>query len=129
MARAAALVRKGFAQNAPARNADGNPCDSISLDARAWSVTGALARALMHGDRREAITMTPAEQSAWEDVQAALVARLTGLKNGNPPAGMYWMMGAWNDAPGRTADEVAEMLDSIAATYRQAGTNDGGGLQ
>ena len=78
-----------------AHDAHGNSCDPRERCASCWCLVGALERA--------AYDSSDPEGAMLEGAMYALAAAL-GLDT----------LGVWNDAPGRTRDEVLQLLDRVA---------------
>lgn len=101
--RAAELIRSGWAQGAYARTADGwlvLPCDPRAV---CFCASGAVERAYkeLELDRREGIV---ALNKTFRDVIKGEGYRFPGMIN-------------YNDADGRTAEEVASVFDCVAEMH------------
>lgn len=83
------LLEKGWTQRAYARNANGVAVDEGSPNACSFCVTGALNRAYACLETH------------------LLVGRFVKVRTGGD-----WLH-LWNDAPGRTQEEVLTMIDEI----------------
>jgi hypothetical protein len=94
--RAAELVDQGWCQTVTARDAAGRICRPTSARATRWCLMGAVRQAAEEAD----------VSRARAQVIIAVAPLFTEL--GLHPA-------AWNDAPERTADEVAAVLRRAAA--------------
>lgn len=82
------VVARGWTQGCAARDANGNAVGSLSPDAVKWCLAGARSRAWEDNARREG----PVNLSEY------LLPGSGGYVN-------------WNDAPGRTQEEVLAFLD------------------
>ena len=90
------LAHEGaWAQGDFARDAHGNSCDANVARAASWCLVGALERA--------AYDSSDPEGAMLECAMFALAAAI-GLDT----------LGVWNDAPGRTREEVLHLLDRVA---------------
>jgi hypothetical protein len=86
-------VREGWCQGSHAQDACGRPVSPASVFARKWSAPGALERAWVSSE-----SQFGAGLEAFEHANLALAAAA-----GDVPQ-------AWNDADGRTVEEVLEVL-------------------
>lgn len=95
---AARLVELGWSRGAHARTVDGQQCAPTRSDAVSWCPAGAIWRAAvrMYGDRSYR-------------VEGEALVRLRSVVA--PQAIVNW-----NDAPGRTVDEVASRLRDAASS-------------
>jgi hypothetical protein len=100
--RAALLVKRGWCQGAYARDAVGKDISSASNLAVRWCAVGAIRRAAVY----EPQEIAKAVQS---------LAELLGLGCTSEPEEMEIV--CWNDAPERTAAEVARTLRYAARLY------------
>jgi peptidoglycan/LPS O-acetylase OafA/YrhL len=98
-------VASGWCQGEDARDAAGAPVEFWGEDARAWSLLGALVAPSHPTPLREVVV--PLAEVAAAVVVVADVMRTASLKD-------------WNDAPGRTQEQVVAALD--AALERLATT-------
>jgi hypothetical protein len=87
------FVREGWCQGAAARDACGRPVSPSSAFATRWSAPGALERAWARHDDRFGLAL-----DAFERANLALAGA-----TGEVPQ-------AWNDADGRTLQEVLDVL-------------------
>jgi hypothetical protein len=97
-----ALVEHAWCQGADARDRDGRPVDPWAPEAACWSLLGAIVAVLESEASR--IGEIPLDQLA-----AALYA-LSELIDTDS-------LVAWNDHPGRSQREVAEVLACAAESY------------
>lgn len=105
---AAALVDCGWTQGVYARNSAGNPCLTTGPDACSFCLFGAIKRA------GSAAGLTDAQIDRL-DAFAGQVGLVTpGVKTS--------MVASWNDAPGRTKEEVSGFLRLTADKVQQKGT-------
>ena len=91
------FVRKGWSQQARARDVDGSICDPDSLRAVAWSALGAVDASRM---RREGI-LNGIDPSAYMQVVYAIRRAI--------PTDEF-VVEDWNDSPRRTKEEVLAVL-------------------
>ncbi len=88
------LLKKGWTQEWFARDADGVNCDENSKQATCWCITGALCRVDGGGVVFQRIT---------EELERS--AKVPNIV-------------MWNDAPGRTQDEVLKLFDRTIRRLR-----------
>jgi hypothetical protein len=99
---ARALVDQGWCQGVDARDAHGDRCAPWHREARAWSVLGALV----------------ASEGEEPDVRAHAAASIAELGHAVAllaDAAETSSLQAWNDAPGRTVEEVLGAFDRALA--------------
>ncbi len=89
--RAAALIRRGHVKGANAANASGHRVSARSDDACAWCLIGAINAA------------SGSNCALYGDALIAAGRSVPGR-----------VLSQWNDAPERTAEEVAAFLESLA---------------
>ena len=108
LAEARALVERGWSQGTDARATDGEPVEPWDERATSWSLLGAIVAVL----EREA--------ASDRDVPLnELAAALTALAHRVDSDSLT----AWNDAPNRSARDVADALTVAAELYAEpAGT-------
>lgn len=94
--KAAALVERGWTQDAGARSAKGNHVRSTGRAAVCWCAEGAIQKAAFGGDGY-----------AYHFAKGALLRALPKRALSIPD---------WNDAPGRTQAEVVAALKAAAET-------------
>lgn len=107
--RAAELVDQGHCQWYPALDEHGLSCSPIEPEAAAWCLTGAIERAAY-----ELLGTNPRVDRERPDyrVNERLFRAVGGaLRDVKPEA---WPGPEWNNAEGRTADEVATVLRAMA---------------
>lgn len=102
---AGVLVARGWVRGYSAANDQGQPCGALSQAAVAWCMTGAIRRASHSAPQRSARLI---RVSAFARVQA-----ITGANN----------IADWNDADGRTQQEVVDAL-LAAASEAEKGTTE-----
>jgi hypothetical protein len=109
LADASALVRRGWTRLAEARDVEGVPVEPWSELAVEWSLLGALVASL---ERGTAAGATPdVVELAAACVRLAHVIEEPSLQR-------------WNDAEGRSRDEVVEVLERAHAGRPHAGLGD-----
>jgi len=94
--RAHELVAYGWCQGADARDQRDGPVPPWSEEARSWSLLGALVAAVDLPAEPGAVTLGP--------LRRALAALAELIEEP--------LLASWNDAPGRTQEEVLRTLDA-----------------
>ena len=94
------LIESSWTQRAEARAADGSPIDPWKPRAVSWSLLGALVTVY---DRR----VRADGHGAAVGALASACARLAEVVDSD-------LLSAWNDAPGRTRDDVLAALEEAA---------------
>jgi hypothetical protein len=94
-------VREGWCQGSHAQDACGRPVSPASVFARKWSAAGALERAWASSENQFGAGL-----EAFEHANLALATAA-----GDVPQ-------AWNDADGRTVEEVLEVLTGAVEHVR-----------
>jgi hypothetical protein len=95
------LIQQGWTQHADARAADDTPVSPWNPTATSWSLLGALVASL------EQLAAYLGEPAAISDLARACI-KLSDILDADS-------LEQWNDAPGRTADEVIDALGSAGA--------------
>lgn len=88
--KAAKLIRRGWTQNSPARNADGEPCGPRDKEAVCWCATGAIQK------------ICGGPEDGWEARYA--LRQVIGKDS----------IEDWNDTYARDEEEVAKMFEEAA---------------
>ena len=81
-----------WTRNVLARDIMGQTCDLHSAYATCWCLAGAVGRCYPEPDRHD---------SVLKQIRLAIYGRGSGL------------IGTWNDAPGRTFEEVKELVERL----------------
>lgn len=107
LARAAELIEQGWCQGHSAMTADGLSCRAFSPYAVRWCEAGAMLRAAV-----ELFPELPCDP-VGRNIASHVVVEMMQQKYGHGHGG--WGV-PYNDAPGRTAEEVAAHLRGAMAT-------------
>jgi hypothetical protein len=99
---ARAKIAEGWTTHAFARDSYRWGCQANAKDAYCWCLTGALCAAVGVGD------VSYLEPASHRTRPAYFAEGLLELKAGEP-------LPQWNDAPGRTIEQVLGLLDAVAA--------------
>lgn len=100
---AAALIRKGWCQFAAALNAAGQPVRSDSPDAVCFRLSGAVSKVTIGRKPEDYFQI-------FDTIRKCPSCPTVDLGGGRKQK----LLIAWNDTIGRTQDEVATMLETIA---------------
>ncbi len=87
-------LERGWIQGVAARSITGEPCSHSDPNACRWCLTGAVSRA--------------AFTNKWQDCYPYLTAIISLLASSREDA--RWVC-VWNDQPGRTQEEVIELVN------------------
>ena len=104
---ARALVESGWSQEADARDSDGEPVEPWEERATSWSLLGAIVAVLEREAARE-------RDIPLNELAAALTALAQRVDSDS--------LSAWNDAPERSARDVADALTVAAELYAEPAT-------
>ena len=107
LADARALVESGWSQEADARDSDGEPVEPWEARAASWSLLGAIVAVLEREAARD-------RDVPLNELAAALTALAHRVDSDS--------LSAWNDAPERSAHDVANALTVAAELYSEPAT-------
>ena len=100
-----------WCQNEPALDRNGKPVQCVSADAVSWCAYGRIA----------SVAHRNGDLSGFGNVAAAAFSLLHNAVNTPVPKKRSLRVSAWNDQPGRTSQQVAEVFDKAIAAARQKG--------